>query len=170
MRFGSDDLKSDGSSREDPDLLSNNDEEAPVAQTWDQSLAPVGGLTNRQGRAQCRCHPVACECPVGLVPNPTSKKYQTWEPAASRSETHDEEVQLAMRFADSGMQYFREFCKTDDFGNVMIDASDNYNCMFTALNIAAGAIGLPGLIPQDVVDKFYRGRFEARPRPTQVLH
>ncbi|ETO58431.1 hypothetical protein F444_23193, partial [Phytophthora nicotianae P1976] len=153
--FCSDDLESDGSSGEDPDPLSSDDEEAPAVQTWDpnpERLWEVWQIDKIERDADGTLQRVSVLW--DWRPTPTSQRYRTWEPASRMSETHAEEVQLAVRFADSGMQHFREFCKTDDFGKAIIDASDNYSCMFTALNMAADAIGRPGLIPQDVVDQF----------------
>ncbi|OWZ22797.1 hypothetical protein PHMEG_0002440 [Phytophthora megakarya] len=54
----------------------------------------------------------------------------------------------------SGIQHFRQFCKKDPFGKAIINASENYNGVFNALDLAVGALGRPELIPQDVVAKF----------------
>ncbi|KAG1710853.1 hypothetical protein DVH05_013576 [Phytophthora capsici] len=87
-------------------------------------------------------------------PTPQSRRYRRWEPAALLMETHSEEVKLAERFKKSGVKHFHQFCKTDEFGKRILDASDNYNCLFNGLKIGARVIGRPNLIPEDVVDKF----------------
>ncbi|KAF1786248.1 hypothetical protein GQ600_9097 [Phytophthora cactorum] len=46
------------------------------------------------------------------------------------------------------------FCKTDEFGQRLIRASDNYSCLFNGLRVAAQVIGRPDLIPEAVVDQF----------------
>ncbi|KAG3125712.1 hypothetical protein PI126_g22642 [Phytophthora idaei] len=69
-------------------------------------------------------------------------------------ETHEQEVQLAIRFKGSGMKHFQAFCKTDEFGQRLIRASDNYSCLFNGLIVAAQVIGHPDLIPEAVVDQF----------------
>ncbi|KAF4041426.1 hypothetical protein GN244_ATG06281 [Phytophthora infestans] len=85
---------------------------------------------------------------------PQSRRYRRWEPAALLMETHSEEVKLAERFKKSDVKHFHQFCKTDEFGKRIMDASDNYNCLFNGLKIGARVIGRPNLIPEDVVDKF----------------
>eukprot|EP00644_Phytophthora_capsici_P015182 jgi/Phyca11/20884/fgenesh1_pg.PHYCAscaffold_75_\ len=85
---------------------------------------------------------------------PTAEETMWVHDPEAKYQTHSEEVKLAERFKKSGVKHFHQFCKTDEFGKRILDASDNYNCLFNGLKIGARVIGRPNLIPEDVVDKF----------------
>ncbi|EGZ21617.1 hypothetical protein PHYSODRAFT_329546 [Phytophthora sojae] len=88
-------------------------------------------------------------------PKPTSKRYRSLEPLENMLETHREECWLALRFKNSRMEHFREFCKTDWYGRAIIAAGEDYSCMFRAMTVAANLLERPNLVPQTVIDDFF---------------
>ncbi|OWZ06955.1 hypothetical protein PHMEG_00020715 [Phytophthora megakarya] len=150
--FCSYDLESDGSAAEDPDPPPSDQEERPAWDTDPERLWEVWQIDEVERDADGKTLRVSVLW--DWRPTPKHNRYRTWEPVEDMSKTHSEEVKPAERFAASDMQHFRQFCKTSPFGKAIIDASDNYNCVFNALDLSASALGRPGLIPQDVVAKF----------------
>ncbi|KAJ8554629.1 hypothetical protein ON010_g9854 [Phytophthora cinnamomi] len=70
------------------------------------------------------------------------------EPLEVMLETHREECWLAMHFKASEIEHFREFCKTDWYGQIMIATGEDYSCMFQAMKVAAELLKRPNLVPQ----------------------
>ncbi|EGZ24630.1 hypothetical protein PHYSODRAFT_325734 [Phytophthora sojae] len=88
-------------------------------------------------------------------PKPASKRYRSLEPLENILETHREECWVALRFMNSRMEHFREFCKTDWYGRAIIAAGEDYSCMFRAMTVAANLLKRPNLVPQMVIDDFF---------------
>ncbi|KAG2926325.1 hypothetical protein PC117_g14933 [Phytophthora cactorum] len=145
--FCSDELPSDGSSGEESDAYISKEEEEELAEPyWEHDPVkkwPVWQIDDVRFDSEDNATEVSVLW--DSRPTPNSRRIRRWEPAAAMIETHEQEVQLAIRCKGSGMEHFQAFCKTDEFGQRLIRASDN---------IAAQVIGRPDMIPETVVDQF----------------